>query len=138
MKVRLILTLLLGLFVFGCSQNSTGSNQEGAGLTLNHGKKWKVNDDMMVHIHTAENAVKTFETSGEKDYDGLAEELKTNIDRLTSSCTMKGKAHDELHKWLHPYINLVADLEEQETAAEEQKSFDKIQDSFQEFNQYFK
>lgn len=136
MKFNLMLSLILSLFVFGCSQN-TSSSSEQAGLTLNNGAKWKVNPDMMVHVRTAEKAIESFETTGDKDFQGLSETLDENINKLTSSCTMQGQAHDELHKWLLPYIALVDDLSDQETEQEGQKSFQKIQGSFQEFNQYF-
>ena len=78
-----------------------------------------------------------FCTVGQKDYKSLAEKLQSNIDLLTSNCTMKGKAHDELHKWLLPYIDLVKELSEAKDETEEAKHFENIQTSFTTFNQYF-
>ena len=39
---------------------------------------------------------------------------------------MKGKAHDELHKWLLPYIDLVKELSEAKDETEAEKNNFKI------------
>lgn len=46
---------------------------------------------------------------------------------------MKGQAHDELHKWLLPYIELVDDFSKDKS----NENLAKIQESFTTFNQYF-
>ena len=51
---------------------------------------------------------------------------------------MTGQAHDELHKWLLPYIDLVAELSDAKAETEAAKQFENIQNSFITFNQYFK
>jgi hypothetical protein len=50
---------------------------------------------------------------------------------------MSGMAHDELHKWLVPYITEVNALSEAENETEARNAYVKIQDSFKTFNQYF-
>lgn len=50
---------------------------------------------------------------------------------------MKGQAHDELHKWLLPYIDLVNLFSETKNKQELQAQLKKIQVSFLTFNQYF-
>jgi hypothetical protein len=50
---------------------------------------------------------------------------------------MKGKAHDELHKWLLPYIDLAKELSEAKDETEASKRFENIKSSFITFNQYF-
>jgi hypothetical protein len=84
-----------------------------------------------------ENDVISFTKVEQKDYKSLSEKLKTNIDLLTSNCTMKGKAHDELHKWLLPYIDFVKELSEAKDETEAEKQFQNIQTSFTTFNQHF-
>ena len=46
---------------------------------------------------------------------------------------MKGQAHDELHKWLLPYIDLVEAFSTDKSA----DNFTAIQNSFSTFNTYF-
>jgi hypothetical protein len=165
MKYPIILSLALGLFLFGCDQagqntadkgdhqNETTHEDHGGSeaheadhehgseaeseLKLNNGQKWKVNAEMMVHVRTGENAVQAFGEAKGKDFKALATDLRENINLLTSSCTMTGKAHDELHVWLLPYIALVNDLEEQTEEAEAMESYHKIQSSFVTFNEFF-
>ncbi|MBK9526199.1 MAG: hypothetical protein IPO39_16060 [Bacteroidetes bacterium] len=84
-----------------------------------------------------ENDIISFAKVEQKDYKSLSEKLQSNIDLLTSNCTMKGKAHDELHKWLLPYIDLVKELSEAKDETEASKQFQNIQTSFTAFNQYF-
>ena len=88
-------------------------------------------------LFRSENDVISFAKVEQKDYKSLSEKLQSNIDLLTSNCTMKGKAHDELHKWLLPYIDLVKELSEAKDETEASKQFQNIQTSFTAFNQYF-
>jgi hypothetical protein len=150
---KVILTLsVFSLLLFGCgnSANEKSNNQkevpeqdehhhdeESEVIELNNGEKWKVDANMITHIRNMENDVNSFAKIEQKDYKSLAEKLQSNIDLLTSNCTMKGKAHDELHKWLLPYIDLVKELSEAKDEIEASKQFENIQTSFTTFNQYF-
>lgn len=108
-------------------------HDENEAIVLNNGEKWKVDDNMMTHIRNMEKDVMAFADNSEKNYTDLASKLKTNLDLLTSNCTMKGQAHDELHKWLVPYMELVDNLEKESSEAQ----FKAVQESFVTFNQYF-
>lgn len=106
-------------------------------IELNNGEKWIVDKDMMVHIRNMEKDVVAFGKNAEKDYAAISKKLLTNIDLLTSNCTMTGKAHDELHKWLLPYINLVGELEAAENETKAAEFFEEVEHSFHVFNEYF-
>ena len=84
-----------------------------------------------------ENDVISFAKVEQKDYKVLSEKLQASIDLLTSNCTMTGQAHDELHKWLLPYMDLVKEFSEAKDETEASKHFENIQISFTTFNQYF-
>jgi hypothetical protein len=152
MKKITILISVISLFLFSCgntfnekSKEQTETvtheehqhNAEIQTIELNNGEKWKVDANMITHIRNMENDVISFAKVEKKDYKSLSEKLQTNIDLLTSNCTMKGKAHDELHKWLLPYIDLVKELSEAKDETEASKQFENIQTSFTTFNQYF-
>ena len=117
--------------------NEHHHDDESEAIELNNGEKWEVDANMITYIRNMENDVISFAKVEQKDYKSLSEKLKSNIDLLTSNCTMKGKAHDELHKWLLPYIDLVKELSEAKDETEASKKFQNIQTSFKEFNQYF-
>ncbi len=106
-------------------------------IALNNGEKWKLDDKMLVHIRNMENDINSFKNTSNSDYKELAKKLQSNLDLLTSNCTMKGQAHDELHKWLLPYIDLVNVFSKTTNKQELVVQFKKIQSSFLTFNQYF-
>ena len=152
MKKITILIPVIGLFLFSCGNTSNEKSKEQTEtvthekhqhdeeseiIELNNGEKWKVDANMITHIRNMENDVISFAKVEQKDYKSLSEKLQSNIDLLTSNCTMKGKAHDELHKWLLPYIDLVKELSEANNETEAEKQFENIQNSFTTFNQYF-
>ena len=112
-------------------------DEESEELSLNDGKKWKVNAEMMVHVRSMEKQITAFSTSTKKDYAALAADLKANIGELTSSCTMTGASHDELHLWLLPHIKMVDELKDAENDKEAAEDFSEIQTSMKTFNQFF-
>jgi len=152
MKSLIISISAISLFLFGCGNTSNEKSkeqtetvtheehqhdEESEVIELNNGEKWKVDDNMITHIRNMENDVVSIAKVEQKDYKSLAKKLQSNIDLLTSNCTMKGKAHDELHKWLLPYIDMVKELSEAKDETEASKQFENIQISFTTFNQYF-
>ena len=152
MKKITILIPVIGLILFSCGNTSNEKSKEQTEtvtheehqhnaeiqtIELNNGEKWEVDTNMITHIRNMENDVISFAKVEQKDYKSLSEKLQSNIDLLTSNCTMKGKAHDELHKWLLPYIDLVKELSEANNETEAEKQFENIQNSFTTFNQYF-
>lgn len=152
MKKITLSIALISLFLFSCSNTSNEkSKQQTETVTheehqhsddvqtieLNNGEKWKVEGNMITHIRNMEIDINSFANVEQKDFKSLAEKLQSNIDLLTSNCTMEGKAHDELHKWLLPYIDIVKELSEAKDETEASKQFKNIQTSFTTFNQYF-
>ena len=152
MKKITILIPVISLFLFSCGNTSNEKSKEQTetvtheehqhnaeiqNIELNNGEKWEVDANMITHIRNMENDVISFAKVEQKDYKSLSKQLQSNINLLTSNCTMKGKAHDELHKWLLPYIDLVKELSEANNETEAEKQFENIQNSFTTFNQYF-
>ncbi len=106
-------------------------------LRLNNGNKWKVDENMMNRIRSIEQEIIKFEKSLDKNYKGLANRLQSHLNLLISNCTMKGKAHDELHKWLLPFMDNVKELRSPGKEEMGENKFRIIQKSMREFNQYF-
>ena len=152
--IRLTITLFLtSLLIFSCNEESTvidnteknkeaesheGHHHDEEEIVLNNGEKWTVNEDMMIHVQNMQRDINSFDPKSENDYEVLAKNIDKNIDLLTSSCTMKGQAHDELHKWLVPYIKLSEKFSESDSEQEFTENLEKIKTSFITFNTYFK
>jgi len=151
MKIIISFTAI-SLFLFSCGNTSNEKskeqtetviheehhhNDEIQTIELNNNEKWKVDDHMVAHIRNMENDINSFAMAEQKKYKLLSEKLLNNIDLLTSNCTMTGQAHDELHKWLLPYIEMVNELSESKDNMEAAKKFENIKASFATFNHYF-
>jgi len=132
MYYKTVFSLAIVFLLFSCQNTS-----DTASIELNNGEKWQVNAEMMPPIEASTKLISVFATNDNKDYKGLAEKLKENNKLLISSCTMDGKSHDELHKWLHPYMILVDELENAADESVGNEVFLKIEQSFETFNQYF-
>ena len=138
-----IAVISLTLITISCTnQTESNDNSDSPKNTYNieliNNEKWEVNKEMMVHIKNMESDIEAVSNQSSPNYAELGSSLGENIGLLTSSCTMTGKAHDELHKWLLPFIDLVKELNAANSKEEQQKSFETIQKSMNEFNTYFK
>lgn len=147
MKQTICVLLTVVLFLFqACSDGNSneakepiarGNEQNTYGIELVNNEKWKVNEEMMIHIKNMESDVKSVSTENADSLDWLGQKLDEHIGLLTSNCTMTGKAHDELHKWLLPFIDLVEELNDAATNEEQRDCYEKISASLEEFNVYF-
>jgi hypothetical protein len=116
---------------------STPHHEESSEIKLNNGEKWKVDDHMMVHLRNMETAVAALKNPSLSECKELSKQLQSHLDLLTSNCTMKGQAHDELHKWLLPFLDLVDTFSKVTSEPDANSSFNEIEKSFLVFNQYF-
>jgi hypothetical protein len=78
------------------------------GLSLNGDQKWKMDD----HTRTMFAAMSERMEQAETDPKAVGEALKADLDKLVRGCTMVGKSHDELHRFLIIYIPAINELSE--------------------------
>ena len=155
MKIKFIFLFAVGLIFLGCNSASNENTQvqkdsivteeqhhheEQETIVLDSGKKWVVVPEMMKYIRSIESGVTEFSKKENPEfnaYKNLAQLIDKNLGSLTSNCTMTGKAHDELHKWLVPFLDLSKEFSKSTNQEEAKKSLQKIKESFNEFNTYF-
>lgn len=106
-------------------------------IELDGGEKWAVNEEMKPYVTGGIDLVERYTSEGQTDYQGLATNLKAQNDQLIKSCTMTGKGHDELHKWLHPHLEIVYQLENASDAGQADALVARLQDSYQVYGEYF-
>lgn len=149
---KIIALVLSSLFLWSCNnqtkkattnleadtQHEYQHNNVDEAIELNNGEKWLVNEEMKPFVLKGEELVKLYIQQNETDYNTLAEQLKEQNEQLIKSCTMNGKSHDELHKWLHPHLELVKELENETNTTTAHEIIVKIQNSFKDYHQYFK
>jgi len=113
------------------------SHDDGEPIALNDGKKWEVNEEMHPFVNAGESFVKEYAESGDEDYKSLAENLAGENSKLISSCTMDGVSHDELHKWLHPHLELTNELKNADNVQEASHIVDELLESYEIYHTYF-
>ena len=130
--ITLALPILGMLLLLSCN-----SNHHSGEIELNNGEKWKVNEEMKPHIIKGSEILAEYIAQEDTDYESLAESLKTQNKNLIKSCTMKGESHDQLHKWLHPHMGLIANLSKADDLEEAKGIISQIDESFNTYQAYF-
>lgn len=152
MKTSLLAAVAAGFLFVSCGNTSNEKSngqtetathkvhqhgEETESIQLNNGEKWAVNEEMKPFILEAENILNEYLKSNSSDYKTLAVQLKEKNSGLIKSCTMKGDSHDELHKWLHPHMELIEKLTVCSNNDEAVKIINQLTASFKTYNQYF-
>jgi hypothetical protein len=107
-------------------------------IVLKNGEKWEVDKPMMHLIQNIRTDVMNFNGDSIDEYKTLASKINDNLKILTSSCTMTGQAHDELHKWLVPFLKMSESFSESKTLDTAQKNYQAIKKSFKLVDENFK
>lgn len=157
MKIKnFLLVVLLGMTIISCKNEATVANDDKAekveatevesvydgysvdNIDLDNGEKWAVNEEMKPFVEKGAELVKLTLEKDEIDGRNLAQELKSLNDQLIKSCTMTGQSHEELHKWLHPHLELVKKLENNEEPAKVEVLVHNLNKSYLTYNRFFK
>lgn len=142
--MKKICALLIGFAIVGCNDglkdfsHESGQDQHHSAIELNKGQKWSINDEMKPFIEKSKAMTNSYLQNNSTDYYTLAGDLQTQNNQLIKSCKMDGKGHDELHKWLHPHLKLVSDLEQANNAQEANLIVISIKESFETFDRHFR
>ncbi|RYM35641.1 hypothetical protein ERX46_01225 [Brumimicrobium glaciale] len=116
---------------------SAEASHDHGEIALNNGEKWKVNEEMKPFVMKGQELVTTYLDSGDEDFKSLAENVAAQNKQLISSCTMDGTSHDELHKWLHPHLELTKELQNTETMDQANHNVKSLMESYNEYHKYF-
>lgn len=141
-------TIVLGiaLLLAACAQNTKSADdnktaaptqEKSVEIRLNNGAKWKVSPEMKPYVAKGSELVDAYLSSHSQDYKTLAKQLEEQNEKLIGSCSMTGESHDELHKWLHPHLELVEALDDAENADVAQKTVEKLRESYGLYAEYF-
>lgn len=150
MKQTFIIALSV-FTIFSCKESKTVTSEDSktvinqtevkveksTDLALNNNEKWLVNKEMKPFVMKGEELVNTYIESNKSDYKELANQLKMQNDQLIQSCTMKGASHDELHKWLHPHLEIVASLNNTVDVETAKPIIQNLANSYEMYHQYF-
>ncbi len=147
--------IFIALFFLSCSSKKDQSNAEQnqvpvteksshqtpdsiAGMKLNEGKKW------MMDEHTRSSFKKmeaSFASSDQGTISGLKNiggELRGQINDLLKGCTMEGPAHDQLHIFMMGYIPAVDSLSSSDELKIGEGQAVKVKEYLDLYDAYFK
>ncbi len=106
-------------------------------VTLNNGKLWLANPETTEGIIKMKERMNSFNDFEKKEaYATLKEGLETDFTELFQKCTMKGEAHNQLHNYLFPFIDLFDGLESSDLETCK-KSFNELKNHLNEYSSYF-
>ena len=125
--MKLSIILILSLLLVSCKQSeekkptllieqkiSTEESHESIDgiVTLNNGELWQANPETTEGILKMKERINSFNDFEKKEaYASLKEGLETDFTELFQKCTMKGEAHNQLHNYLFPFIDLFDSLD---------------------------
>jgi hypothetical protein len=144
----ILLFYVVVIFAVGCNNQANTNNQEdhtehaktdssSESISLNNGEKWQVNEEMKPFILEAKAILDDYINNDANDYKTLAAQLKEKNSGLIKSCTMDGQSHHELHKWLHPHMDMIETLSKAENADQANATIAQLNKSFDLYHQYF-
>lgn len=106
-------------------------------LLLIDNQKWVIDTGMRVSIDSIDWRLQAFSGTSLEAYKTLSTDLAHHTKTIISSCTMKGQAHDELHKWLLPFIDLRKELDSITTPAQGQAITEELTNEIIIFKTFF-
>jgi len=109
-----------------------------AKVTLDNGNLWQANPETTTGINTMKKRMELFTDSNNVEaYKTLKKGLEADFTELFQKCTMKGEAHNQLHNYLYPFIDLFEELESTDLESCK-KSFSDLNIRLNEYAEYFK
>jgi hypothetical protein len=115
----------------------TVHTSENDTVELDNGNLWEANNDTTIGINKMINRLSSFtETENVAAYLILKEGLETDFTELFQKCTMKGEAHNQLHSYLLPMIDLFEGLESSEITTCK-KNFNELKTHLESYTSYF-
>lgn len=106
-------------------------------LKLNGTEKWTIAEEMRTYIDSIDYTLADFSGNDSAAYAQLSTDLARQTKAVISNCTMQGEAHDELHKWLLPFIDLRKTLNPMAENEAKEKKVAELRAEMNNFHTYF-
>lgn len=92
---------------------------------------------MKVHLGNVERAVRTAQAGPRPDHGAHAATIREELRAFVSQCTMEGPAHDQLHRWLVPFLQQAERYAQAGTVAEQEATLRGMRRALEVFHEYF-
>jgi len=106
-------------------------------LTLNNGKRWEANPETTDGVKKLQMQLQGFSHKESVEaYTTLTKELEETFAEIFAKCTMKGEAHNQLHNFLKPMLELFDGMKSGDLK-KSQYSFDVLNKHLTLYKEYF-
>jgi flavorubredoxin len=139
---RILFISAIFLVITSCSETTKEAKEENEEtkvekmdapeVQLNEGQLWEANMATIEGIKNLSVMVESFDSSSE-NYETLQSNLRDEFGLIFKNCTMKGEAHEQLHNYLLPLMELFGEL----TGEASEKTLGKIKEHLARFDSYF-
>ncbi len=121
MKKTILILVISAVFMHSCKEKLAKtidtSTIKITGVGLDNGKLWNANSETSNGIQKMQQLVHVFSNNSDlKQYTDFTAQLETEFSNVFAKCTMKGEAHNQLHNYLKPMINVFENLTNVEVA----------------------
>jgi len=140
MKINLITILTLGAIAttsIAFAETDKQASNSKVQTEVTDAAKWPIPAPMMIHLKNVEKDITKFEKNASTNHARLAKRIEKHINKLISSCTMKGDGHNALHLWLVSFRGLTAKHSESVDPAAQKKIVHEMRGSFKSFHAQF-
>ncbi|AUP78989.1 hypothetical protein [Flavivirga eckloniae] len=137
--MRHLIFIFLIVVTYSCKDNKVEIKTDPAleELVLDKGNPWLVNNETHIGITKMDALIKDFNKSKDKDYVNLGELLSKQTSYIIKKCSIKGKAHDQLHIVVIPMLDEISILKENKETAIKKAALLKLQIYINKYFQYF-
>lgn len=125
---KIYFLVLAGACTFSACEQEQGFESEiykDVSLTLDKGERWDVPNTMQVYMDSSLRLI-----AGLKEDTELTDEMSAQLiaykDSFVSQCSMDGEAHDVLHAWLLPYIDILDMAKEAQSAVQKEEAVNEL------------
>lgn len=153
MNIKIWLPVLL-VAAISCNNQQQTPEQQAAEVIEQHahekipvtlqlkenGDKWEADEPTHNNVQTLSKLAADFKSGGDTSLEGYlkaGDTLQAGIGQLVKDCKMKGAAHEALHLWLEPLIEIVKELNESKDVAAASQNFSNADQQIQLYYDYF-
>lgn len=141
--MRILLLVFIGLFVLNSCNTEPSADTKGVTIdevfyptmVLDGTDKWKANVATVNGIENLKKIVAEFNLDSQ-GYGELQTNLREEFGLIFKNCTMKGEAHNRLHDYLLPLMELFGNLTIGDDSQKE-KTLNSIKSHLERFDNYF-
>ncbi len=121
----------------GMGRGTTGDQLQKAPVTLNNGKKWDVDDEVMQTMEKVEDQLEKFNGNNADDYRQLGKDVFNNIKGIIMNNKKEGEAFNQLQNFFHGMEGYMHNLMAVKTTEEGEKYKAMLEVYVKTFKNYF-